>query len=101
MANHTVAHKPRLLRLDEAARRLDVSVDTIRRHVRAGHLDAVRLGPTERYPLRIAEDALIEFLDVGRSPSAGPRLAERRAPVSEGQSTAQAHTGQKGERDAT
>jgi excisionase family DNA binding protein len=97
MQTHTIAHEPRLLRLNEAAKRLDVSVDTVRRHVRAGHLDAVRLGPTERYPLRIAEDALLDFLDVGRcsSPSVGSRLpAERRETSSSArQSSSQAPAG--------
>lgn len=50
---NTVATPPRLLRLDEAARRVPCSVSTLRRRIREGSLPAVRIGPTERSPIRI------------------------------------------------
>ena len=68
----SVDQHPRLLTLEEAGRRLRISVVTIRRRIRDGDLPAVRLGPTDRYPLRIDERQLDEWLQ--QVP------AERRAP---------------------
>ena len=52
----------RLLSVSEAARWLGVSETTVRRRVTDGSLPAVRLGPTERHPLRIDERELEEFV---------------------------------------
>ncbi len=39
-----------LLRMSEVAARLSVSVDTVRRRIRAGDLPAVRIGTSVRVP---------------------------------------------------
>lgn len=51
-----------LLTLQEAARRLRVSTTTVRRKVRSGELPALRLGASERHPLRVDADALEQLL---------------------------------------
>lgn len=60
-----------LLRVREAAERLGVHANTIRRHVHDGHLQAVRLGPTGT--LRIRAEALDAFLEpaTGKGSRAG------------------------------
>jgi excisionase family DNA binding protein len=52
----------RLLSLPQAAERLGCSVGTLRRRIRAGDLAAVRLGPSDRHPLRIDERALEDWV---------------------------------------
>jgi hypothetical protein len=42
--------------------RAAVSVETIRRRIADGTLAAVRLGPTDRHPLRVREDDLLRFI---------------------------------------
>jgi excisionase family DNA binding protein len=49
---------PGYLALDEAARRLDVSVDTLRRRVRSGKVRAVRIGSKQNGRIVIPLDAL-------------------------------------------
>lgn len=51
-----------LLTLRDAASRVGVSERTLRRRIRDGSLPAVRLGPTERHPLRIVESELEEWV---------------------------------------
>jgi excisionase family DNA binding protein len=58
----TATEQPRLLRLPEAAARLDVSVETLRRRIAAGDIAAVRLGPSDRHPLRVSESELARFI---------------------------------------
>ncbi|MBA2360102.1 MAG: helix-turn-helix domain-containing protein [Actinobacteria bacterium] len=60
------------MRLDEAARRCDYSVSSLRRAIHRGDLFAVRLGPTERHPIRVPEAALEEWIYGGHM-SAGER----------------------------
>jgi len=53
---------PELLSLREAACRLNVSPQTIRRRIATGELRALRLGGSDRFPLRVAAlelDALL------------------------------------------
>ena len=59
---NTVAPNQRLLRLDEVAHRCDCSVSSLRRAIHRGDLVAVRLGPTERHPIRVPEAALEEWI---------------------------------------
>ena len=66
----TVASHSRLLPLEEAALRCSYSVSSLRRAIRRGELEAVRLGPSERYPLRIPEDALERWLQPVRQEGA-------------------------------
>jgi excisionase family DNA binding protein len=42
-----------LLSLAEVAARLGCSTQTVRRRIASGDLQAIRLGPDERYPLRV------------------------------------------------
>lgn len=49
----TTAVHPKLLTVAQVARRLGVSEQSVRRRIRAGSIPAVRLGPTDRYPIRI------------------------------------------------
>jgi hypothetical protein len=58
----TVGTQARLLTLPQAARRCHYSVSSVRRAIRRGDLLAIRLGPTDRHPLRIPEDALEAWL---------------------------------------
>jgi len=51
-----------LLKLPDAARRANVSVATMRRRVLAGDVPAVRLGPSDRHPIRVPADALEAWL---------------------------------------
>jgi len=44
------------------ARRLSVSADTVRRRIRSGEIPAVRLGSSERHPLRVSSIALEQWL---------------------------------------
>jgi excisionase family DNA binding protein len=66
----TAGTHPRLLRLDEAAIRYAYSVTSLRRAIRRGDLEAVRLGPSERHALRIPEDALERWLRPARQEGA-------------------------------
>jgi excisionase family DNA binding protein len=78
----------RLLRLDEVASRCSYSISSVRRAIYRGELRAVRLGPSERHPLRISESELARWLhgdQVSAAPSpvddtAAPRrlVADRR-----------------------
>lgn len=62
----TTATQPRLLTLAEAATFAHYSVCSVRRAIARGDLEAVRLGPSERYPLRASEDALERWLQPAR-----------------------------------
>jgi len=53
-------HDKALLHVKEAAARLGVHPVTVRRHIAAGDLEAVRLGENGRY--RVRREALDEFL---------------------------------------
>jgi excisionase family DNA binding protein len=93
---HTVAEQPRLLRLSVAAERLDTSVATLRRRITDGSLPAVRLGPTDRHPLRIREDDIEAWLEESRVfplSAVGPGEVRQSSPP--------ALAGRKGERDGT
>jgi excisionase family DNA binding protein len=80
MATTTDEHS-RLLRLDEAAERLGVSTITVRRRVHSGELPAVRLGPSDRYPIRIDESELERWLfESGELPSGSPIPASAAEP---------------------
>lgn len=59
-----------LLTVAEAAKRLRVHPDTVRRRVRAGLLRASK-APGKAGHIRVAEEAIEEFLDA--SPAAGSR----------------------------
>jgi excisionase family DNA binding protein len=63
----TVVEQARLLPLPEAATRLGVSVITLRRRIADGTISAVRIGPSDRHPLRVSEDELLRF--ISKSPS--------------------------------
>jgi excisionase family DNA binding protein len=52
----------RLLTLEEAASRCFYSARSVRRAIERGDLEAVRLGPNKRYPLRVSEEALERWL---------------------------------------
>ena len=57
----TALNADRLLSVREVAQRLNVSVNTVRRYVQAGHLPAVRLTPTAQLRFKRRDvDALIE-----------------------------------------
>lgn len=56
----TDTHDKALLHVKEAAVVLDVHPSTVRRHIAAGELDAVRLGPTGRF--RVTREAIDRFL---------------------------------------
>jgi excisionase family DNA binding protein len=58
----TVVEQARLLPLPEAATRLGVSVITLRRRIADGTISAVRIGPSDRHPLRISESELARFI---------------------------------------
>ena len=58
MSTHT--RDKQYLHVKEAAAELDVHPSTIRRHIHAGELEAVRLGHGGRY--RVSREALAEFL---------------------------------------
>ena len=53
---------PRLLRLDEAAKRVPCSVSTLRRRIHEGALPAVRIGPSDNSPIRIDPRQLAAWL---------------------------------------
>lgn len=57
----TAVH-PKLLTVAQVARRVGVSEITIRRRIREGALPAIRLGPTDRSPLRVDEHELAAWL---------------------------------------
>ncbi len=59
---HTAAYPRELLTVGQVARRLSVSVDTVRRRIRSGELRAVRLGGNERAPLRVDPVELEQWL---------------------------------------
>jgi len=59
---HTAAHPRELLTVEQVARRLSVSADTVRRRIRSGEIPAVRLGSSERHPLRVSSIALEQWL---------------------------------------
>lgn len=61
----TIGEQSELLKLPEAARRANVSVTTMRRRVLAGDVPAVRLGPTDRHPIRVPADALEAWIFEG------------------------------------
>jgi excisionase family DNA binding protein len=63
MRTHEPAYE--LLHVKEAAAELGVHPGTIRRHIHAGDLEAVRLGDGGRY--RVTRAALEEFLRPARS----------------------------------
>ena len=58
------AHIRELLHVKQAAAELDVHPCTVRRAIKAGDLEALRLGRSGRY--RIAREALEEFLRPAR-----------------------------------
>ena len=66
----TAAEPTRLLRVDEAAERLNVSVTTLRRRIHDGEIPAVRLGPTDRHPLRVDPAELERWLRPARGDEA-------------------------------
>jgi excisionase family DNA binding protein len=57
---HVDARDRELLHVKEAAAELDVHPSTVRRHIHAGDLEAVRLAQHGRY--RVARQALEKFL---------------------------------------
>jgi excisionase family DNA binding protein len=63
----TVHHHPHraLVRVTEAAVLLDVSEQSIRRMVRDGRLEGVRLGATPRHPLRVDLESLQRIVERG------------------------------------
>ena len=61
-----------LLTVNETARRLRQTPDTIRRKIAAGQLSAVRVG--ERGPLRVPESALADLLQPASSAAHPPSL---------------------------
>jgi excisionase family DNA binding protein len=86
-----------LLTVRETAALLKQSERSVRRKVHSGQIPAVRLGD-ETGPIRIPADELEQWLyedpavdSSGSSPQ--PVSPERRAPIVEGQSTAQARSG--------
>lgn len=62
-ANEASVRHPRLLRVDEVARALDVSRGYVYRLARDGKLPAVRMGDGQRAPVRIDSDDLARFLE--------------------------------------
>jgi excisionase family DNA binding protein len=92
MPENTSVYPRPYLRVSEVADHFGISERSVRRLIASGYVRAVRVGGL----IRVVADEL-EFPDVGRSASPGLRPAERRAPASEGQSTARAHAGKKGD----
>lgn len=57
-----------LIGLDEAARQLGVSRDTVLRWLRAGTLEGVRLGPSSHARYRVRESVLEQFTRPAKRP---------------------------------
>jgi excisionase family DNA binding protein len=53
---------PKLLRVDQVARRLGCSQQTVRRRISTGELAAVRLGNGPKAPVRVPADELERFV---------------------------------------
>ncbi len=79
-----------LLTVMEAARRLHVSDDTLRRQIRAGDLPAVQIGttPTGRPRYRVPAQAVAERLGEGPETPALERLRAAFSQLTEGQQEA-------------
>ena len=60
---------PKLLTPYQAARRLNLSEEAVRRKIREGDLPAYKLGPGPRSPLRIPADELERWLERNRTDS--------------------------------
>ncbi|MDL2343623.1 helix-turn-helix domain-containing protein [Deinococcus sp. MIMF12] len=83
-------HEPRaLLTIPQVARLLHVSEDTVRRQIREGDLEAVRIGTTPTGRPRYRVPAVVVEARLGRStlqpPSAAERLHEAFAELTEDQ----------------
>lgn len=57
---------PKLLTPSQAARRLNLSEEAVRRKIREGNLPAYKLGPGPRCPLRTPVDELERWLEESR-----------------------------------
>jgi excisionase family DNA binding protein len=60
-----------LMRVKDVARELDQSVSAVYRKIASGDLPAVRLGSSERSPIRISAAELHAWLDRSRPPVVG------------------------------
>ena len=56
-----------LMTLDEAAEQLRLTPNAIRRRIKRGDLQAVKLGSAHSSPVRIAETELERYLRAGRT----------------------------------
>lgn len=61
-AASTTHEEDALLTVEEAARVLRVSPDTVRRRIAAGELPALRVGGSSQAPVRISRSALEDLL---------------------------------------
>ncbi len=50
----------RLLSVEEAARYLDVHPDTIRRHIRSGNIDYLKIGKSIKIPRRFLDQMIAD-----------------------------------------
>lgn len=76
MVTDPIPDKAGLLTVAEAAAILGVNVFTVRRWIKAGRLEAIRMG--EKL-LRIRPDAIAHFLDAGATSKNGPADSSRKA----------------------
>lgn len=61
-----------LMTVQDVAEALGVSVPTVRRWIRDGELDAVRLGSRGRASVRVAPGAVLRFIETRPSEGAAP-----------------------------
>jgi excisionase family DNA binding protein len=74
--------KPKLLRVDQVARRLGVSSQTVRRRISSGDLPALKLGSGPKAPIRV--DSVELERGVYRSSAQLPRAEAGAADIAAG-----------------
>jgi excisionase family DNA binding protein len=58
---------PGLLTVDEVAKELRLSADSVHRRIRDGQLQAVKLGVAHNSPVRISENELLRYVEKSRT----------------------------------